>query len=574
MLLVIKRLWPELKPHKKVLVWVLILGFITSAMKGVTPELIRMLQDSWEAREWNRAWQIPMAIAVLWTLSSIGRFFHLFWMKFTSEQVAVNLRRQLINKYLSLNLTFFHSFVSGSGGLISRMVNDISIIQNGLQRIADILREPFMAIFSFGYLLYLDWRLTFFIIVALPLITGVMRNLARSLRKYSRHNQEIMEDLTKTIKESLDGTRIVQSFNLEGEMRRRFELQSDDYLKTRAKIISREEAVGPVSETLAAITLAVILVYIGGQIFKGNLNVGDFIGFSFAIGLLQDSIKKIQSGYMSVQQASVALDRLHQILDTVSAVEDSKHPVPFPKDWETIEFRNVSFAFEKEHVLRNINLTIRRGEAIALVGGSGGGKSTLVNLLARFFDPTAGEIFIGGIPIKNFSLHELRSQIALVSQDVFLFADTIERNIQAGDFNKDIAGVEAAARLANAHNFITTATKLGYQSRVGDMGSTLSGGEKQRVSIARAVFKDAPILVLDEATSALDSESEKEVQKGLDYLMKGRTAFVIAHRLSTIAKADRILVLKKGEIVEQGHHQELLAKSGEYLKLYQLQSQF
>lgn len=573
MLLVIKRLWPELKPHKTVLIWVLLLGIITSAMKGVTPELIKMLQEAWEARNWDRAWQIPLAIAVLWTLSSVGRYYHLFWMKFTSEQVAVNLRRQLINKYLALNLSFFHSFVSGSGGLISRMINDITIIQNGLQRIADILREPFMAVFAFGYLLYLDWKLTFFIIIALPLITGVMRNLARSLRKYSRHNQEIMEDLTKTIKESLDGTRIVQSFNLEGEMRRRFELQSVDYLKTRAKIISREEAVGPVSETLAAITLAVILVYIGGQIFKGVLNVGDFIGFSFAIGLLQDSVKKIQSGYMSVQQASVALDRLHQILDTVSAVQEPKHPTPFPKDWETIEFRNVSFAFDKDAVvLRNINLTIRRGEAIALVGGSGGGKSTLVNLLARFFDPTSGEILIGGIPIKNFSLHELRSQIALVSQDVFLFADTIERNIQAGDFNKDVAGVEAAAKLANAHNFIVNNTKHAYQSRVGDMGSTLSGGEKQRVSIARAVFKDAPILVLDEATSALDSESEKEVQKGLDYLMKGRTAFVIAHRLSTIAKADRILVMKKGEIVEQGPHQELLAKSGEYTKLYNLQA--
>ncbi len=574
MLLVIKRLWPELKPHKKVLIWVLLLGIITSAMKGVTPELIKMLQEAWEARNWDRAWQIPLTIALLWTLSSVGRYYHLFWMKFTSEQVAVNLRRQLINKYLALNLSFFHSFVSGSGGLISRMINDITIIQNGLQRIADILREPFMAVFAFGYLLYLDWKLTFFIIIALPLITGVMRNLARSLRKYSRHNQEIMEDLTKTIKESLDGTRIVQSFNLEGEMRRRFELQSIDYLKTRAKIISREEAVGPVSETLAAITLGVILVYIGSQIFQGVLNVGDFIGFSFAIGLLQDSVKKIQSGYMSVQQASVALDRLHQILDTVSAVPEPQNPVPFPDNWETIEFRNVSFAFEKDHVLKNINLTIKRGEAIALVGGSGGGKSTLVNLLARFFDPTAGEILIGGIPLKNFSLHELRSKIALVSQDVFLFADTIERNIQAGDFSKDVAGVEAAARLANAHNFISHATKHGYQSRVGDMGSTLSGGEKQRVSIARAVFKDAPILVLDEATSALDSESEKEVQKGLDYLMKGRTAFVIAHRLSTIAKADRILVMKKGEIVEQGAHQELLQKSGEYTKLYQLQSQF
>jgi ATP-binding cassette subfamily B protein/subfamily B ATP-binding cassette protein MsbA len=251
-------------------------------------------------------------------------------------------------------------------------------------------------------------------------------------------------------------------------------------------------------------------------------------------------------------------------------VAQSAHPKKFPINWQSIEFRNVSFRFDKDWILKNINLTIRRGELVAIVGSSGGGKSTLVNLLPRFFDPTEGEILVDNIPIKDICLTELRSNIALVSQDVFLFGDSIERNIHAGDFDKNPREIVRAAKLANADTFISKIPS-GYQSRVGDMGSTLSGGEKQRISIARAIFKDAPVLVLDEATSALDSESELEVQKGLDQLMAGRTAFVIAHRLSTIAKANRILVISKGEIIEQGSHHELLAARGEYAKFLNLQ---
>ncbi len=565
-----KRLWPELKVHKKQLLWIMFVGACTSALKAVTPELTRQLQVALTEGNARRAYEIPFVIAFVWTLSNVGRFFHTSWMKYVSNLVAVNLRRKLMNKYLSLNLSFYHNFMRGSGGLISRMINDISEIQGGIHRVADVVREPFMIVFSFGYLIYLDWKLTFFVIGASPLIIGIMRSLARSLRKYGRNNQETMEDLTKTLKESLDGTRIVQSFNLEQEMRRRFEEQSDNYLAVQRKIIAREEASGPISESLAAWTMAVLLVYISNQILHGHLTLGDFLGFSFAIGLLQDSIKKIQDGYIRIQQGAVALERLHSILENTSVVPQIANPLPFPTHWNRIEFRNVSFRFDKEPILKRINLTVRRGELVAIVGSSGGGKSTLVNLLPRFFDPTEGEILIDDTPIQCMDLRELRSKIALVSQDVFLFADTIQRNIHAGDFSKKVHGIAAAAKLANADNFISRMNQ-GYESRVGDMGSTLSGGEKQRLSIARAIFKDAPILVLDEATSALDSESELEVQKGIDQLMEGRTAFVIAHRLSTIAKADRILVIRKGEIIEEGTHLELLSNQGEYAKFLSLQ---
>lgn len=546
------------------------LGAVTSALKAVVPELTRQLQVAWTDHNTVRAYQIPFIVALVWTLSNIGRFYHISWMRYTSDLVAVSLRRKLMNKYLSLNLSFYQNFVSGSGGLISRMINDILIIQGGINKVADVVREPFMTVFAFGYLIYLDWKLTLFVLAASPLIVGVLRNIARSLRKYGRSSQEMMEHLTKTIKESLDGTRIVQSFNLEDEMRRRFDEQSKEFLVSQRNIVVREEASGPISESLAAITLAVILIYIGNQIVSGHLSVGDFLGFSFAIGLLQDSVKKMQDGYIRVQQAAVALERLEGILEHTSMVPLATRPQPFPINWSTIEFRNVSFKFSQELILRNINLTVGRGELVAIVGSSGGGKSTLVNLLPRFFDPTQGQILINDVPINDIELKELRAKIALVSQDVFLFSDTIERNIHAGDFSKDPLTIPRAAKLANADAFISKMPDT-YQTRIGDMGSTLSGGEKQRISIARAIFKDAPILVLDEATSALDSESELEVQKGLDQLMEGRTAFVIAHRLSTIAKANRILVIRKGEIVEQGSHNELLSRGGEYAKFLALQ---
>lgn len=566
-----KKLWPEISVYKKAILSALLLGIFVSASKSIAPELMRRLVSAWTEKDKALSWQIPLIISLSWTFSGIARYFHLFWMKYTSDKVAVNMRRRLMDKYLTLNMGFYQDFSSGSGGLISRMLNDISIIQDSVHKLADFAREPFMIVFSLGYLVYLDWKLTLFILIALPFVTHVLRRIAKSLRKYGHSNQEAVEQLTKTLKESLDGARIVQSFNLESEMRRRFHEDAEEYLRTRKKIVSHEEASGPIAETLASITLALLMIYIGQQIFKGHLAVEDFVGFTFAIGLLQDSVKKVQYAFIKIQQASVALDRMHQILDSQDVVPQVTSPKSFPKGWSTIEFRNVSFSFGEEQVLKNIQLKVSRGDIIALVGGSGSGKSTLVNLLERFFDPTEGEILIDGVDIKEMSLHDLRDNIALVSQDVFLFADTIENNIHSGNLNKQMSEVPQAARVANADNFIQK-TERGYKTKLGDMGSRLSGGEKQRISIARAVYKNASILILDEATSALDAESERDVQLGLNELMKGRTAFVIAHRLSTIQKAHKILVLKKGTLVEQGTHAELMKKQGEYFYLQQLQS--
>ena len=571
MKVIIKTLWPEVIRYKKRLIVVALLGAVISAAKAYVPSLVGQLTNVWTSNDTVKIYQIPILIAGLWILAATCRYFHMYLMIYTSEEIALNLRRQLMNKYLALNLSFFQNFVRGSGGLISRMLNDINIVQNGFRSMSDAVREPFMALFSFGYLIYVDWRLTLFILVAIPIVSTVTTRMARSIRKYSHMNQETMEDLTQTIKESLDGTRIVQAFNLQGEIRRRFEDQAQQYLHSRGKIISREESSGPISETLVVCLLSVVLIYIGFEIRGGRMNVGSFVSFSFAIGLLQDAVKKIQDSFIKIQQSAVALDRLESILESTDHIQDPESPTPFPKNWSTIEFKDVSFSYGHETVLDHVNLKINRGEKVALVGTSGAGKSTLINLLPRFFDPTSGHILIDGIDFRSFRVDDLRAHVALVTQDVFLFSDTVERNIHSGDFSKDPEGVEPAAQLANAHNFIAK-SKNAYQSRVGDRGSMFSGGEKQRISIARAIFKDAPILILDEATSALDSHSELEVQRGLDQLLKGRTAFIIAHRLSTIRDCDRIIVMDKGRVLEMGTHEELLHNGGSYSQFVELQN--
>jgi subfamily B ATP-binding cassette protein MsbA len=566
------RVWPEIKKHRRNFILVVVFGVLTSAPRTVIPVLFNKLIEAWNTGDHKTAMLVPPILTLIWIFGSITRYFHLFIMKYTAEIISVNWRRQLMDKYLSLNLSFFQDFEKGSGGLISRMLNDIIVIQVGIQRVADIVREPITIIGITSYMLYSEWRLTLFIVVTLPIASLGLRRIARSLRKYGRQSQEIMEDLTRTLKESLDGTRIVQSFGLESEMHKKFNAQADSFLANRKKIISREEAAGPISESLMMVFAAMLLVYIGFLVFSKEFTTANFMSFLASAVILQDSVKKLQDGYIRLQQASVGLDRLQAILDSHPTVSTPENPVAFPVNWQTIEFRNVSFAYKEEYVLRNINLKVRRSENIALVGSSGSGKSTLVNLLQRFFDPSEGEVLIDGISIDKFSLWDLRKHIALVTQDVFLFNDTIEHNIQMGNLEANRAKIEEAAQLANAHKFIMNTPKQ-YLTSVGDFGNRMSGGEKQRLSIARAILKDAPILVLDEATSALDSESELEVQKGLNKLLEGRTAFIIAHRLSTIAKANRILVLKKGEIIEDGSHDELLDHKGEYFKFHQLQFQ-
>ncbi|MGE3973688.1 MAG: ABC transporter ATP-binding protein [Bdellovibrionales bacterium] len=574
-----KKLWPFVRPHKWNLVLILFFGFLMSATTvGLLPFVKFFFDEVLEKKNVELKYIIPLAFPAIYLVHGAARFFHLYFLKITGERIIANVRLALQEKFMHLNLSFHGKYEAGSGGLLSRILNDMVIVQWGLNIFADIVREPITAIGLLVGMFYLDWKLTLCILLVAPLIAVTLKQLSKSIRKYSHMQQSTMEDVTSVLKETLDGVRVIQSFSLESELRRRLDVVLTDYLSHRRKIIVREEIAGPISEVVGAWVFAAICMYMADQIIGGKSSTGTFLAFVGAAALFQPPIKKLQDAYIRLQQTFAATARLFEILDDPNEVPRSEKNLPFPKDWKQIEFRNVSFSYDQRPILKNINITIQRGEVVALVGESGSGKSTLVNLLERFFEPVTGQIFIGGVLIGDINLHELRKNIALVTQDVFLFKDTIARNIQSGDFerfSKETSHVEkvveSVSQSANAHDFIRNMTN-GFQTDVGERGSKLSGGEKQRVSIARAFYKDAPILILDEATSALDSTSEVEVQKGLDHLMSGRTAFVIAHRLATVSKADRIVVLKNGEIVEQGAHQDLLTKKGQYFQFYQLQT--
>lgn len=567
----IKRLLKEMRPHLGKIYIIAITGVIYAAGWSQVVFSLRDISDSFSTGNPEKIKQVSYLVISLALGACVARYFHIYLMNYVSELVVNDLRQQMQRKFLRLNLSFHSNYSAGSGGLMSRILNDVRVIQDGLRMVADFFREPLLAVFLFINLFRLDWQLTVTLLVVAPPLLYFLRQISRSLRKYVTWGQEKLEKMTSTIKESLDGVRIIQSFNLEKAMAEKLKAEGDEYMEIRRRVHARVEIMSPVVEFVGAMMVMGIFFYFSKGVATGAITSGTVLAYVGSMMLLNQPIKKLQESYVRIQETAVSAGRIYALLDEKSEVPLSSKNLPFPKDWKKITYKNVSFSYHNQATLKNINFEIKRGEYIAFVGESGSGKSTIVNLLERFYDAASGEILIDGINILDLDLKDLRKNIAMVSQDVFLFSDTIQRNIQAGDFNRDMKDVESVAKSANAHDFIQQNGK-GYEGLVGDRGGRLSGGEKQRISIARAFFKDAPILILDEATSALDSASEGEVQKGLDSLMSGRTAMVIAHRLSTVQNADRIYVLKKGQIVEIGTHQELIAKRGEYYRFYQLQN--
>lgn len=569
---VIKRLLKEFKEHKRLVIIVAISGVAYATTGALLANQMKAIFDGVQAGNPGVVREHVLVILLVSLTQGIARYLHLYNMNYLSEMVCQGLRQKLQKKFMRLNLTFHNAYQAGAGGLISRILSDIVVIFHGLRLFADFFRAPLQSALSLGMLFYFNWRLTLISIIVLPVVVTFLRSVAKSIRKFSTQGQEDLEKITSTIKETLDGVRIIQSFNLETEMEKRFKDQSTDYLQSRRRTHRLMEATGPVTEFVMTAVILFIIARFALEISEGKATLGDFMAYVTALLMLADPVKKLQEAYVRIQETSAAAQRAFSMLDENSEVPQDKALKKFPVNWKTITYKNVSFRYGKDWILQNVNLVIQRGQMIAFVGASGSGKSTLVNLLARFFDPTEGQILIDDVPVDEIELKDLRSHIGLVTQDVFLFSDTIERNIWAGDFSKGNQRIVESAKFANAHEFIEK-TPQKYQNRVGDRGNLLSGGEKQRVSIARAVFKDAPILILDEATSALDSVNEVEVQKGLDSAMQGRTSLVIAHRLATIARADVIYVMNQGRLVESGTHQDLLKKDGDYSHLHRLQYQ-
>ncbi|MBY0385329.1 ABC transporter ATP-binding protein/permease [bacterium] len=501
------------------------------------------------------------------------RFINQYRARYLAEKVSNELRYELLNRLMLLNYRFFSNLQSGSGSLLSRTLNDTMIIQQGLNLYMDLVREPFIAVISLAAMFWLNTKLTLICLIFSPLVGFVIQRVSQRLRRLSGESQDNLDLLTKIFKESVEGIRVIQSYNLENYVRTRFRQKVSHYNAVRKKVSKRMEIASPINEFLVSFVVGGLCLYVGRLILKGQSDLSSFLMFISLAANLEKPIKKIQQAIVGIQQTEVSIQRVFQIIDSQETVIEKtiEQQKEFPINWKTIEFRDVGFQYNGDQkVLHKINLTVQRGQTIAFVGGSGGGKSTLVNLLERFFDPTEGSILIDGVDIRDLSLKRLRDEIAYVSQDTFIFDETIEENIRCGDQQKSEETLIEAATKANAIKFINE-NPLGFAARAGERGNNFSGGQKQRLSIARALFKNAPILILDEATSALDSASETEVQKGILSLVKNRTSFIVAHRLSTIQNADQIFVVEAGKIVEHGTHDELIKANSHYTRYYNLQ---
>jgi subfamily B ATP-binding cassette protein MsbA len=436
-----------------------------------------------------------------------------------------------------------------------------------------IFKDPLSIIIYLATLIFISPQLTMFVIILFPITGLIIGFIGKSLRKSSDKGQAKMGSLLSIIDENISGLRIIKAFNAEIHINTNFKKESNSYRRIMSSLLRKKDLSSPMSEFLSTIVLVVVM-WFGGQLVLGTnsaLSAEEFIGYILIFSQIIPPVKTLTTSYYYIQKGSASAKRVYEILDAENEITDVENPKQIKLLNNQIEFKDLSFSYEKQQVLKDINFTIGKGEMIALVGQSGSGKSTLADLLARFYNINKGEILIDNNNIKEIALHDLRALMGIVSQESILFNDTIFNNIRLGNITASEQEVIEAAKIANAHDFILE-TENGYSTNIGDRGNKLSGGQKQRLSIARAILKNPEILILDEATSALDTESERLVQDALDKLMYSRTSLVIAHRLSTIQNADEILVLDKGCIIERGTHQELIAQNGHYKKLSDLQS--
>lgn len=485
--------------------------------------------------------------------------------------VVKNMRMHIFKNVLSLHIGYFNN--NRKGDLVSRFTNDISEVENSVTNsLRSVFKEPVAILVYLVVLFLISVKLTLFTLVLLPLTGGIIVEIVRRLKRKAKQSQEAMGRIVNILDETLGGIRVIKAFNARNFIYKKMDDETVYHRKVNLSIARKNELSSPVSEFLGVIIIAIILYY-GGQLVMGGdqeLQPEVFMGFlAFYASIIQPA-KNLSNGITSLQKGTIAAQRIFSIVDVKPEINDKPHAPAVTEFKQQIEFRNVSFSYDKENVLKNINLTIEKGKSIALVGPSGGGKSTLADLVPRFYDPTRGEVLLDGVPLTDYSMESLRKLMGVVTQESILFNDTIFNNIAFGMQDVKEEDVIHAAKIANAHDFIMQ-TEHGYNSFIGDRGGKLSGGQRQRLAIARAVLKNPPILILDEATSALDSESERLVQDALTKLMQNRTSIVIAHRLSTIQHADEIIVIQDGHIVERGKHDDLLQKNGLYKKLSEIQ---
>ena len=487
--------------------------------------------------------------------------------------IVRDIRNYVYDKIVRLPIGFFTT--ERKGDVMARMTGDVAEIENSIMSTLDMLfKDPIMIIVCLSMMLFLSWQLTVFVLLLLPIAGSLMGRVGKRLKRASFEGQQQWGLLMSNIEETLGGLRIIKAFNAEQKVQDRFHDGNQEFFRITRNVQRRQSLAHPMSEFLGTVTIAIVLVFGGTLIIKGvsGMTAASFIYYMVMFYSIINPAKDLTKAMYSIQKGLASMERVDAILNESDPIQDPAKPESIDDLQGEIQYKNVTFGYDPDvPVVKNANITIRPGETVALVGQSGSGKSTMADLLPRFYDVNSGKIMIDGHDIRDLKVHDLRSLMGNVNQEAILFNDTIFNNIAFGVKNATMEQVVQAAKIANAHDFIM-ATEDGYNTNIGDRGCRLSGGQRQRLSIARAILKNPPILILDEATSALDSESEKLVQEALERLMKNRTTLVIAHRLSTIKNASQICVMHEGEIVEHGTHDELLALNGYYTRLVEMQS--
>ncbi len=518
-------------------------------------------------------WAVPLAFIVLFSVKQVVLFFSDYYMNDIAQSIMRDVRSRLFERIQTLSLDYFSR--KRTGELISRITNDVAAIENAVSyAVTDLVKQPVLIVFFICIALTFNFKGTMIIFIMIPFIAWPMTLISKRLRKLSREIQEKMADINSHLLETISGVRILKAFCTEKYEIERFRQQNQGYYRLKMKALKNTMLMGPITEMVGAVAGMTVLLIIGKQVLEGSMSFGVFALSTTAILQVIRPIKRMANVQTILQQALAANERIYEVLDTKPTVVEAQAARDFDHLQQKIVFENVTFAYDKASgsVLEGIDLEIKKGELVAIVGPTGSGKSTLVNLLPRFYDVSSGRVLFDGVDVKEASFKSLRGQIGIVTQEAILFNDSVRNNIAYGSFEATNDQVRKAANMAHASDFVEKMPK-GFDTMVGDRGFRLSGGEKQRLTIARAILKNPPILIMDEATSQLDSESEKFVQEALDELMQGRTVIAIAHRLSTIMKADKIVVIQAGKMVGQGRHDDLLFTCPLYRRLYETQFQ-